>query len=185
MKSVAKDLLQMKNKDLTTRERLLKEGKLSGGYHPEMEKVHRENAAQLRQIIKEIGFPTISKVGNEASEAAWLIIQHSIAEPEFMKHAYQLMSENISDIDLKNLTYLFDRIQYFQGAPQKYGTQFNADGSIYPVLDKYELNNLRTLHHLPLLSQTEIDRIAPIEDIERIENRNPDYILWRKHVGWK
>jgi|GEM_PF-3636475 len=34
MKSVAKDLVQMQNKDLTTREKLLKEGKLSSGYNP-------------------------------------------------------------------------------------------------------------------------------------------------------
>ena len=37
------------------------------------------------EIINATGYPTIDKVGKEASEATWLIIQHSIGQPEFMK----------------------------------------------------------------------------------------------------
>jgi hypothetical protein len=150
-----------------------------------MERVHRENTKKLKKIIREIGFPTISKVGNKASDAAWLIIQHSIADPEFMKEAYELMRADSADINAKNLAFLFDRIQFFCGKPQKYGSQFNADGTIYPVLDKNELNALRRKNKLPVLSKKEIDRIPPIEAIEQLENENPDYILWRKKVGWK
>lgn len=178
-------LIQLAENDLLVRERLLKENKLTGGYHPEMEIVHRENSKKLKEIIDEIGFPTISKVGKDASDAAWLVIQHSIGESVFMKEAYLLMKENISDIDLKNLAYLLDRIQFFQGRPQKYGTQLNAGGTIYPVIDKIKLNELRKKINLPALSQSKIDNIPPIEYIEQLESKNPDYILWREKVGWK
>jgi hypothetical protein len=180
----SRELLELSEYDLSVRDRLLKENKLSGGYHPEMESVHRYNAQKLREIIQLIGFPTILKVGKEANKAAWLIIQHAIAEPEFMKEAYQLMLKNSNDNDLKNLAYLFDRIQFFQGKPQKFATQLNSDGTIYPVINKDEINELRIKNNLPILSPEEIDRILPIEDIERNENENPDYLLWRKKTGW-
>ncbi|MDF2934230.1 MAG: hypothetical protein K0R36_3561, partial [Chryseobacterium sp.] len=35
-------------------------GELGNGYHPEMEKLHKENAQYLKNIIERIGFPTIS-----------------------------------------------------------------------------------------------------------------------------
>jgi len=180
----SKQLLELSEYDLSVRDRLLKENKLEGGYHPEMESVHRDNAQKLREIIRLIGFPTISKVGKEANKAAWLIVQHAISEPEFMKEAYRLMLENSNDNDLKDIACLFDRIQFFQGKPQKFATQLNSDGTIYPVISKDQINELRIKNNLPVLSPEEIDRIPAIEDIEKIENENPDYLLWRKKVGW-
>ena len=99
---ISERLLQFAQNDLKVRERLMRNDQLIGGYHPEMEKVHRENATALRQIIKEIGFPGISKVGTEASEAACLIAQHAIAEPAFMKLFFELVTEN-SWISIKSI----------------------------------------------------------------------------------
>lgn len=45
-----------------------------------MEQLHNRNAKILNDIIEAIGYPTIDKVGKEASEAAWLVIQHSIGQ---------------------------------------------------------------------------------------------------------
>ncbi len=98
---LAKELTELADHDLAIREELLAAGKLSEGYHPVMEKVHRENAERLREIIAEIGFPTISKVGETGSDAAWLIIQHSIGEPDFMKQCYRMMEEHSGDINPK------------------------------------------------------------------------------------
>lgn len=184
-KIIAEEIIRLKNNDLELREKLIQAGELGNGYHHEMEKLHKENAQYLKSIIERMGFPTISKVGQEASDAAWLIIQHSISDPELMKSSYQLMLENQADINLKHFAYLFDRIQFFQGKPQKFGTQYNSDGSIYPVINKDELNELRKKYDLPELTQEEINKIASADEIESIENQNPDYILWRQKVGWK
>ncbi|SHK71133.1 DUF6624 domain-containing protein [Epilithonimonas mollis] len=181
----SKKLLQLLENDLAVRARLVNENNLTGVYHPEMEEVHKDNADELRQIIKEIGFPGISKVGKEASEAACLIIQHSIAEPAFMKACYQLMLENESDINKKYLAYLHDCILYFEGMPQRYGTQLNSDGTIYPVIDVEQLNDLRLQYGLTPVSQEDMGHILPTEDIEWLEAQNSGYTQWRNKVGWK
>ncbi|WP_080778897.1 DUF6624 domain-containing protein [Chryseobacterium phocaeense] len=177
-------ILELAEKDLSVREKLASEGQLSGGYHPEMEQVHKENAAQLREIIEKIGFPTISKVGAEASDAAWLIIQHSIGEPEFMKWCCQLMIENSDDIKPSNIAYLHDRIQFFQGEPQRYGTQMMADGLPYPVENKNRLNAERRKVNLMPFSQEKINAIPDPENIPEIDRKDADYTAWRIKTGW-
>lgn len=178
-------LLQLAAKDLEVRERLMNECSLGAGYHPEMEMVHRKNTETLRNIIEEIGFPGISKVGEEANEAAWLIVQHSIAEPQMMMDFYKMMSENGWDVNKKHMAYLYDRIQYFQGKPQKYGTQLNSDGSIYPVSDREQLNVLRMQFDLLPVSEADLKMIRPAEHIGYIEKQDPDYVIWRNSIGWK
>jgi len=180
----SKELIELAQKDLSVREKLASEGKLSGGYHPEMELVHRDNAQRLRQIIKEIGFPTISKVGGEGSDAAWLIIQHSISEPEFMKECLRMMMENRSNVSPANMAYLHDRIEVFQSRPQRYGTQLTAGGIRYPVEDKSKLNEMRLEMTLPAFSHEEINKIPNVESILEIDEKDIDYTVWRKKVGW-
>lgn len=80
---IAGELTALAQHDLKVRERLLQENKLSPEYNAEMEAVHKANAARLKEIIDRIGWPSKSKVGTDASEAAWLIAQHAIGEPAF------------------------------------------------------------------------------------------------------
>ena len=75
-------LLAMKSRDEQTRAALEADGSLFEGYHPRMEAVHRTNASELRAIIEEHGWPSDAMVGPEGAEAAWLVLQHSIGEPE-------------------------------------------------------------------------------------------------------
>ncbi|KGE12282.1 DUF6624 domain-containing protein [Sphingobacterium deserti] len=178
------ELIEMADKDLINREKLLSTGKLSGGYHPEMESIHRSNAKRLREIIADIGYPTISKVGEKASNAAWLIIQHAISEPEFIKACYVMMKENKDDINPLHIAYLHDRILVFQSKPQKYGTQLTSGGAIYPVRNKANLNIERKKVNLPALSNAEIDKILKPEDITEIDDKVSGYTHWRKKVGW-
>lgn len=180
-----KELIQLKQHDLQVREQLFKDNELLSGYHPKMQQVHIFNAKRLKQIIKQIGYPTISKVGQEASEAAWLIIQHSISDPNFMKDSYELMLQNKTDINLENLAYLYDRIQFFQGKAQRFGTQRNEDSTIYPVENPHDINQIRAQYNLPALSNEDIQRIPAIEKIPELEAKTPGYISWRKQVGWK
>jgi hypothetical protein len=76
--SIAGKIIDMKNADLQLRDRLVRNGQLGDGYDEEMEHLHNRHAKLLSDIIDSIGYPTIDKVGKEASEAAWMVIQHSI-----------------------------------------------------------------------------------------------------------
>ncbi|WP_343535386.1 DUF6624 domain-containing protein [Pedobacter sp.] len=180
-KPIANELIAMAQHDLQVREELLKQGKLSPGYHPEMESVHRENAKRLDEIIRSIGYPTISKVGQEASDAAWLIVQHAISTPTLMKKCYALLSEAPNEVNPQNLAYLHDRICYFEGRPQKFGTQFDNRG-LYPVEDKAEMIRLReTLN----LSAHDENLIVECKDIEmNLHPHDKEFNLWRKKIGW-
>ncbi|MCU0322109.1 MAG: hypothetical protein MUE72_06790, partial [Chitinophagaceae bacterium] len=90
---IAKKVIDMKNKDLELREKLIQSQQLSDGYNEEMKELHNRNAKVLCEIIDTIGYPTVEKVGNEASEATWLIIQHAIEQPEFMKKCAKLLEK--------------------------------------------------------------------------------------------
>src|SRR5437016_14020268 len=81
---LAAELLAMKAEDLRVRDALARDGSLFEGYHPRMEQVHRRNAARLRELIAERGWPGQSLVGQQAPEAAWAIVQRDIAEAEVL-----------------------------------------------------------------------------------------------------
>ncbi|MCC9065775.1 DUF6624 domain-containing protein [Flavobacterium piscisymbiosum] len=180
---IAKELIEMARHDLEVREELLKEGKLSPGYNPDMERVHIKNATRLDEIINSIGYPTKSIVGEEASQAAWLIVQHAISLPVFMKKCYTLIAEAADQVSPQNFAYLHDRICYFEGRPQKFGTQFDSRG-MYPVENKNEMIRLRK--ELQLNAHDEKSIVEFIPSVHKIDLHPDDeeFNLWRKQVGW-
>lgn len=93
------------------------------------------NAKTLKNIIAEIGWPTISKVGSEASHDAWLIAQHADHDVEFQKKCLELMrAEPENEVSEQDIAYLHDRICVNEGKPQFFGTQFytNENGAYGP-----------------------------------------------------
>jgi hypothetical protein len=159
----------------------LKKRRAFGGYNPDMEAVHKKNAARLAEIVDETGYPTKSKVGEQASKAVWLIVQHAIREPTLMKRCWQLMG-GTDDVNPQNLAYLYDRICYFEGRPQKYGTQFDSRG-LYPVEDKKEMIRLRRelilkAHDKDMVVESKADLHA------NLHPNNKTFNEWRKKVGW-
>ena len=194
-KSIVENITDLKNADLALREKLIQSGQLSNGYNEEMKELHNRNAKILSDIIDTIGYPTIDKVGKEANEAAWLIIQHSIGQPEFMKKCAKLLEEAVSEnkADPKSLAYLIDRIAVFEGKKQLYGTQFDWDeyGNLSPnhFDDLTKVNERRMSIGLNTLEeQTEIIRKqadnenqSPPTDFEK---RKQEIEEWKRNVGW-
>lgn len=88
-------------------------------------KIDSENTGKLKEIIKQIGWPNKTKVGDEASKGAWLIAQHADLDIEFQKSCYELMkSEPENEVSEIDIAYLYDRICVNEGRPQFFGTQF-------------------------------------------------------------
>lgn len=91
----------------------------------DLAKISRKHKVKLKKIIKEIGWPTIPKVGKEASCAAWLIVQHADHDVKFQESCLSLMkSLPEGDVLKKQIAYLTDRIMVNKGKKQIYGTQF-------------------------------------------------------------
>lgn len=194
-KQLAAEIINLKNADLALRDKLVKTGELSDGYHEEMRALHNSNAATLQDIIVVIGYPSIAKVGKEASEAAWLVIQHAIEQPQFMKTCLSLLQEAVeeNEAEPKNLAYLSDRIAVFEGKPQLYGTQFDWDehGKLSPNLydDVLKVNERRQAIGLNTLQeQTQLIRAnAKQENLlapKDLEQRKKEVADWQKRVGW-
>lgn len=109
--------------------------------------VDKRNTNQLKEIIGEVGWPTVSKVGPEAMRASWLLVQHADHDTEFQKKCLELMKQQEEgEVDKANIAYLEDRVRINEGRPQLYGTQFHDDenGNYGP---------------------------RPIEDFERVDER--------------
>jgi hypothetical protein len=182
---ISKKIIALKNRDLEFRDRLIQSGKLNDAYDPEMEKIHLENAAILEKIIDEFGFPT----DMEANNAAWLIIQHAISNPIFMKKCLPIL-RNINPIQY---AYLLDRIYVLEGKLQQYGTQFDWDEkgelSPNPYDDLEKVNQRRqTLGLNSLEDQTKLLRIQAMNQ-NQSPPKNPlkkkkEMEAWRKKVGW-
>jgi hypothetical protein len=194
-KSIAAKIIELKNSDLALRDKLIQSGKLSEGYNEEMKDLHNINAKTLNEIIDTIGYPTTDKVGKEASEAAWLIIQHSIGQPDFMKKCVKILEGAVSEnkANSKNLAYLTDRVEVFEGKPQLYGTQFDWDenGELSPNAfdDLNKVNERRKSIGLNTLEeQTEIIRIQAKNENQSpptdFENRKQEVEEWKRNVGW-
>jgi hypothetical protein len=194
-RSIAEKIIDLKNADLALRSKLVQSVQRSEGYNEEMKDLHNRNAKILSDIIDTIGYPTIDKVGKEANEAAWLVIQHSIGQPEFMKKSAELLKSagDENKADPKSLAYLTDRIAVLEGKPQLYGTQFDWDkhGNLSPNLfdDLNKVNERRKSIGLNTIEeQTEIMREqvksenqSPPKDFEK---RKQEIEQWKKNVGW-
>lgn len=195
---IAQELIERRRHDLDVRQRLITEGKLFRGYNPEMEEVHLHNAQRLQEIIVQIGWPAQEQVGEEASQAAWLIVQHAISLPSFMKSALALMNEQRQSrtIDPVNLAFLSDRIAMFENHPQSYGTQFindeqgqlvpyQLDDSVDQVNQRRQQLGLNTMEErlAELIAQMDVEQANQPTAGER-QAQQEEYDVWRKKVGW-
>lgn len=74
--------------------------------------LHSRNPNTLDDIIDTISDPTIDIAGNEAKEAAWLVFQHAIGQPDLMKKGAKLLriAVNENRAAPKDLAFLTDRI---------------------------------------------------------------------------
>lgn len=187
-------LLVMSARDLKLREGLLQEGKLFGGYNKEMEKLHNDNAQRLEEIINAIGWPTGAKVGTDGAEAAWLILQHAIARPDLLKSCLSLLQQAAErgEIPAKYPAYLEDRICFFQGQPQKYGTQFDWDEkgqlNYWPLQDEENVDQLRKDIGLPpLAEQVKVMRQRAAREGEKPpdERQRRQQLAWCRKTGWR
>ncbi|MEM9835893.1 MAG: DUF6624 domain-containing protein [Bacteroidota bacterium] len=192
---VASTIIRLQAADLALRDELIARGELEGGYHPEMEALHHRNASELDEIINAIGYPTVERVGAAASDAAWLVIQHAIGRPDFMRKCARLLAEAVDhgQAQARNLAYLTDRIAVFEGRPQQYGTSFDWDEhgqlSPQPYDDLGKVNQRRqSLGMNTLEAQTQLIRQRNREEgggpPPDLAARRAAYEAWRREVGW-
>jgi len=120
---MAEEILGMAEVDQEMRRRVnANQGIIESEEDDNLDKKHTE---RMKEIIKQIGWPTISKVGAKASDKAWLLVQHADHDVEFQKSCLSMMKQEIQgEVLPKNIAYLEDRVRINSNQPQLYGTQF-------------------------------------------------------------
>lgn len=88
-----------------------------------------KNTAMLKALVAEKGWPSISRVGARASDAAWLIAQHADLDPAFQLRALRLMEPLVAkgEVSKPNYAYLYDRVMLKIVGTQRYGTQMTCE----------------------------------------------------------
>jgi len=185
-----RELLAMRDADNRVREELASVGELDSGYHPRMELVHRQNAERLRAIVAEHGWPGTALVGQDGAEAAWLVLQHSIGEPDLQRGYLPLLLEAATrgEIPRWQPAYLADRICFFEGRPQIYGTHsdWNDEGvmAICPLEAPERVNELRSGVGLGPLDPKKLSPGQRIS-LEGLANHRKQMDAWARSVGWR
>ncbi len=174
---------------------LARDGSLYEGYPKKIRELHLKQANELESFVETYGWPKISLVGKEGADAAWLILQHSISRPDFMKKCFPVFQSAVqeNEANIRHLACLTDGIRYFSREPQVYGSYFdwNEKGQFSPwvIEDTENVNELRKKVGLNTLEE----RVKEMEEDVRKNNLLPpkDYLerqsemtQFLREVGW-
>jgi Family of unknown function (DUF6624) len=190
------ELVAMAEEDRRVRAVLAADGSLLDGYHPTMQAVHDRNAARLSEIIAEHGWPGRTVVGEEGSRAAWLVLQHAIAQPDLQRRGLVLLQDAVGrgEVPAAEAAMLEDRIRVFEGRPQRYGSQFDWDenGQLNPLPIEDEANvdeRRRSVGLGPLaeaVRRRQEDTAGSTEKPPRDgAERRRQFEQWASAMGWR
>jgi hypothetical protein len=161
-----------------------------------MRNVHRRNGDRLAMLLDSIGsWPGHRLVGESGSKAAFLIAQHDIANPVLMRRCRDLYAAAVEEVDADptGLACLEDRIRYFEGRLQKYGTHWGWNdagefGPWPPLEDPERVDERRRNINLPSLAEATAAALAdrpsrrPVQDVQH-EHRQAD--AFARQAGWR
>ena len=151
-------LLAMQKTDRTIRDRIMvlsPEKQVSMA--PVLKSTDEKLTAELKEIVARKGWPTISLVGRDASEAASSILLHS-RDRDFQKALLPQLEKLVAEDQIagSNVALLVDSILRSEGKPQRFGTQFKVRGDkavIDPVEDPARLDERRAKYQLSSMAE--------------------------------
>lgn len=188
---IREEVLHMMREDEAVREALAATGELFHGYHPAMEKVHLKHAQKMKELVDEHGFPTQDKVGEDACIAALRLVLHAISWPEFMR-AQEVLLVDLAKTDKVPKDYvaiLVDRIRFYEGRKQIYGTNSDWDENgilrVTDVENEAELNQRRASMNLKPLETLVITPLDGDYHPPDPRKRQEEFLAWTHKVGWR
>lgn len=187
----------MRAEDRRVREELAATGELFDGYHPTMEAVHLKNAGRLEEMLDEGGWLGKTSVGEDAAEAAWTIAQHAISRPDLQRNFLPRLKEQVErgENPAWQAAYLEDRILFFEGKPQIYGTQFDwnerdqmSPGDIFEaekIDERRRAVGLETPYSEVIKAHSEAARQSNEKPPDNQDERQRKFEKWARETGWR
>lgn len=92
---------------------------------PALREIQHATKAKLQAIVRRHGWPTLSMVGNDAAQGAWLIVQHADDDLAWQRDMLARMEALMpsGEVRKSDIAYLRDRVAHNEHRPQSYGTQ--------------------------------------------------------------
>ncbi|KKS07127.1 hypothetical protein A3K01_01575 [candidate division WWE3 bacterium RIFOXYD1_FULL_43_17] len=154
---VAKQINDFAKNDQLLRNKIFSKSSISGKDKNALADFDKKSSDFIKNIVIEIGLPTITKVGKNASYNAWLLVQHS-RDLEFQKSYLELLKQNEKDINPANIAYLEDRVLMYENKPQIFGTQFvlnQKTGKMepYTISDPENVNERRSKYGMETVEE--------------------------------
>jgi metallo-beta-lactamase class B len=169
-KTLQQELLQMEKQDQKYRlEQMQLMGQMSGPNKvknearlkyitAQQENLDKKLLAELETIVQQHGWPTISLVGKEANQAAFLILQH--ADASYQKKYVPLLKEAAvrNEANPADVAMMEDRILMNEGKEQLYGTQLKLNDKtqkwmIHQIEDESNVDARRASVGLPPMAE--------------------------------
>jgi hypothetical protein len=121
-------------------------------------KIDQENVSRLIQIVRQLGWPKKSVVGEAAAKAAFLVLQHGGLELQQEYLPLFQSSAEAGEADLRHFAFLKDRVLVGEGKQQLYGTQLRAQKGVEglqlePIEDEANVDERRAKMGLGPLAQ--------------------------------
>jgi hypothetical protein len=184
------EILALAAEDDRLRKRLEQDGSFFAEYSEELEGIHLRNSEKLASYVAEFGFPRISREGAEVCAAACKLVLRSISRPGFQRDCLVLMREGLDqgEVPANYVALLEDRIRYFEGRPQLYGTNVDWDSAgrrvITPVEEGASLNQRRAFMGLPAISLKEPVAGPELGAVDP-SRRQEEFFAWLRKTGWR
>jgi uncharacterized protein DUF6624 len=188
---LAAEINAMAKVDQEVRFRLINESgggkKFSMTTMNEMTAIDKRDTERMKWIVRHFDWPTPAMVGDEASDNAWLLVQHADADHPFQKQCLALIEPLARSHVIKGMhyAYLFDRVQVGDGKLQRFGTQGKDENGlmwIQPVENPktvdadrkaYGLEPLET--YVKLLADAYKEKLAPDWRARLVAPRKPKH----------
>ena len=120
-----------------------------------VEAIDRKSTARMKELVATVGWPGRSLVGRNAANAAWCLVQHADHDVAFQKQCLPLIERAVAagEAEPDHAAYLHDRIAVADQRPQRYGTQYGADGKPQPIEDEANVDARRAAVGLEPLAE--------------------------------
>jgi hypothetical protein len=119
--------------------------------------IDTRNVQRFKELVAKYGWPKKSIVGEKASVAAFLVVQHADASTQ--KEYLPLLRESVAAGEARpeDLALLEDRVLMGEGRKQRYGSQLQPSDSggweFYPIEDEQHVDERRRAVGLPPLAE--------------------------------